>query len=64
MRVDRWLDFGVCERVEKLGIAVDNVCIRVDKRWRSVGVNPHPRSNSHQKLWVKIFLFISLFKNA
>jgi hypothetical protein len=23
----RWLDFDVCERVEKLGIVVDNVCI-------------------------------------
>jgi hypothetical protein len=55
-------EFDVCERVEKLRIAVDNLCIRVDKEWISEGDSTHTRSNLGQRLWVKIFIFISICK--
>ena len=35
---------SVRERVEKLGIGVDNLCITVEKRWTSARVNPRLRS--------------------
>jgi hypothetical protein len=41
----RKFEIDVREHVEKLGIEVDKVCIRVHKRWTSARANPRLRSN-------------------
>ena len=57
----KFLKIGVCERVEKW---VGGGGKGVYKRWITSRGNPRTRSILQEKLWVNIFISISLFKKA